>query len=348
MKTLNKVSPKKLYEIQQLSTEINNICKDDIDIYLDLGAGLVISYLIILFKMYIPLIFSIPQGYLSQMLYENYNYKILGLEADDKRRMAALARQDKYYPASKDKVKYVTLFIKDTSAEFILEQIGHHFEVNPSSVSIGIIGLHACGDLTLTAIRLYYNLRNARKLIIMPCCYHKLSYENESFGTFNNIPASLKMRNIFLNNKLNPKMINRPFLRLACQETATRWNNKCRDEHEKQGALMYERALIEAILSPEEIVVKSRTKNNELNGNLSFENLTNKFNLKKKMYKSSLDWESHHEDKYNRIVKQYPNGRKLSIYLLCLQNAIQVVLMLEEVAYIHHCILKLSLFLDNM
>lgn len=263
------------------------------------------------------------------MLHENYNYKILGLEADDKRRTAALARQDKYYPTSKDKVKYVTLFIKDTSGEFILEQIGHLFGIDPSSVSIGIIGLHACGDLTLTAIRLYYNLRNARKLIIMPCCYHKLSYENESLGTFNNIPASSKMRNIFLNNKLNPNIINRPFLRLACQETATRWNNKGRDEHEKQGAFMYERALIEAILSPEEFVVKSKTNNNELNRNLSFVYLINKYNLKKKMDKSSLDWETQHEDKYNLIVEQYPNGCKLSIYLLCLQNAIQVVLILK-------------------
>lgn len=38
-----------------------------------------------------------------------------------------------------------------------------------------MIGLHACGDLAVTGLKLYLDLTQVSALILVPCCYHKMA-----------------------------------------------------------------------------------------------------------------------------------------------------------------------------
>ena len=40
-----------------------------------------------------------------------------------------------------------------------------------------IVGLHACGDLTCTALRMYTSLPKATAMCVVGCCYHHISEE---------------------------------------------------------------------------------------------------------------------------------------------------------------------------
>lgn len=217
------ISPKKCHEIEQLSCQIYDICKTNIDIIIDMGCGL---------------------GYLSQVLNEKYHYKVLGIEADPQRVKTAQLRQQKYFEKSKNSVKYVQHFIGPSSIDFITNEIGKLFLID-SSTKIAIVGLHACADLTLTAIDLFLQLDNISSIIIMPCCYHKMNMIDDE-NSFVNIPKSEALKNVTDFREI----LCRPFLRLASQQSAVRWKKMNETEHRDHGWSMFERSALENILSP--------------------------------------------------------------------------------------------------
>lgn len=49
------------------------------------------------------------------------------------------------------------------------------FGVETKDFQFGIVGLHPCGDLGPTLIRLYNNLPNIKFINVAGCCYMKLS-----------------------------------------------------------------------------------------------------------------------------------------------------------------------------
>lgn len=97
-----RMSVKKLYEIENMSKLINEVCKDEVTTLVDLGSGL---------------------GYLDEYLHTSYGYKIIGLEGSKKNQEQAVRRQEKYYAESIGKVKHVHHFITMESGEFILNQV---------------------------------------------------------------------------------------------------------------------------------------------------------------------------------------------------------------------------------
>lgn len=187
-------------------------------------------------------------GYLSESLRQQFNYKILGLEADEQRVKAAQLRQRKYFPESTDDVKYTEHFIDSSSAQFIVDTIRTHF---PRSNRLAIIGLHACADLTIAAIQLFLAMDSVQKLLIMPCCYHKMKMMDDT--SFHNIPLSNAMRNA---SDCWPSVLNRPFLRLASQQTAVRWRTQTEVEHRRHGRNMFERAALDGTLTAGRIYQK--------------------------------------------------------------------------------------------
>lgn len=222
------VNSKKLYEINYLTEKIHEICSNDIDILIDFGSGL---------------------GYISQILYEKYNYKILGLELDNERVMQANRCQEKGYAESiKTKsIYYVQHIITAESSNYIENQLQKYFQITKDT-KIAIIGLHACADLTVDAIKIFLNMKVVTKMVIMPCCYHIMKMKNPiefplntKNDTFVNIPISEEMQK-FAN------LINRPFLRLAGQQTTYRWKTLSEAKHKQQGNNMFERGIIECII----------------------------------------------------------------------------------------------------
>lgn len=226
---INGVGPKKLHEIIKLSAEIHNniICENGetmiANIFLvDLGCGL---------------------GYLSQMLNERYGYKVLGIESDGNRVATAKKRQLKLFPGSVGQVHYVQHFVQsDLSIAFIRAELESRFSPEPN-VRFALIGLHSCGDLTVSALQLYLNMADVQTITIMPCCYHKMQF-CVSGDRFENIPLSETMRNS--NNWDN--VLGRPFLRLASQQTAARWRDLTAQAHTEHGRNMFRRAAVQASL----------------------------------------------------------------------------------------------------
>lgn len=174
---------------------------------------------------------------------------MLGLEADTSRVQSARKRQQQYFPTSLEFVKYESHFISQTSFEFIMATVHKHFPTTGHSYRIGLVGLHACADLTVTAVRLACsNAAVIKTLIIMPCCYHKM--EQVGDNGFVNFPLS-KALGETMTNRSQEHIFGRPFLRLACQQSVRHLQGMTEAEHRVHGNEMFTRALVDAILGPD-------------------------------------------------------------------------------------------------
>lgn len=204
------------------------------------------------------------QGYLSEYLREQHPFKILGLECDTQRVESAIKRQVKFFATSTNHVKYRQHFITESSMAFIKEQI--RIEFNLERPKIGLIGLHACGELTVDALKLAANEPLVQGLVIMPCCYHRMALVTET--TFRSFPLSASLQSIMDNvtdtaTTRSPTcaplgtsagrtlsslpIFHRPFLRLACQQSVKHWQRMSEVEHLMHGHRMYTRSLAGAL-----------------------------------------------------------------------------------------------------
>ncbi|XP_037295747.1 protein RRNAD1-like [Manduca sexta] len=184
------VSAKKKHEIVYLAREIKYSCKQiDCNVVVDFGSGL---------------------GYLDQLLYEITNFKVLGLECNEGHYAGAKKRQRKYHENSIHNVKYIKHRVTEQSDWNIKQFLNDKFG---DSNMFCITGLHACADLTIDAINIFLKMEEAKALILMPCCYHRM---NENSGKFHNFPLSNCLKNVFAKYE-DLDCLNVPFLRLAAQ-----------------------------------------------------------------------------------------------------------------------------------
>ncbi|XP_073811666.1 methyltransferase-like protein 25B [Musca autumnalis] len=290
--------------------------------------------------------FGCGLGYLSEILYKlNDNYLILGLESDPLRVLAAKKRLQEYMPQAKGSILYCQQFITDNSKDFISERVKELLQSNycqskdtlrrPPPARQAIIGLHACADLTITSMKLFLHMAEVRHLVIMPCCYHKMEMCAATLK-FCNFPLSRSLQKAVVSSQdggdgdvINNyvKYLNRPFLRLACQQTLKRWQNCSAEQHSLHGREMFLRAMAEALPRKEtEIVVKCKEKINLLKEKiLDFNTFRQLYHLQstKLVEASMVDWSLEHEREFNALLEQYPNGEKLAEGLTCLQTSIQ-------------------------
>lgn len=187
------LGPKKKHEIVHMTKEIMNLCiESDCNIVVDFGSGL---------------------GYLDQLLNKICGFKVLGLECNGAHHVSATNRQNKYHENTNDSVKFEIHTIKDDSDIAIREIIHEKFE-NPGNICL--TGLHACADLTVTAMNLFIKIPEAKAMIIIPCCYHKMEVVDKNSEQFNNFPLSDSLKSVF--ERYNCwEYMRTPFLRLAAQ-----------------------------------------------------------------------------------------------------------------------------------
>ncbi|XP_068622047.1 methyltransferase-like protein 25B [Battus philenor] len=191
------LGPKKKHEIVYLATEIAKLCeKIGCDTVVDFGSGL---------------------GYLDQVIFDITNYNVLGLEANENHYVGAKKRQNKYHIDSTDSVKFIRHRITDQSN---LNLEGFLNDKFPNYKNFCITGLHACADLTVDAMNIFLKMPDAKSMILMPCCYHKMRLENLSDEKFANFPLSNCLKEKFL-KKSGFEYMRVPFLRLAAQPHLT-------------------------------------------------------------------------------------------------------------------------------
>ncbi|KAH8350093.1 hypothetical protein KR084_007998 [Drosophila pseudotakahashii] len=305
------ISAKKIQEIKQFAAHIYDHCAD-VQVVVDLGAGL---------------------GYLSQAFYElKPNCIILGLEANMARVESARQRCLRLLPQNSEKsIKYQQKLINADSEAYIIEQTSELADKNgcPELNIISMIGLHACADLSINAMRLFLKMPRVHCLHIMPCCYHKLDVVSHDEDTdaivFANFPLSAALGKS-VKKCLTPPFLNRPFLRLACQRSSFHWwRNSTEGAHKEHGDRLYMRAMAEAIHQSNEFVKPRKNAVPTPNSQINFFELKRGFQLLEKGTGLSVEWKPSHEVRFLEISARYTNGEgpKLAEGLTCLQVAMQ-------------------------
>lgn len=291
-KPVKKMSIKKQYEIENVSITIDNILKGNDTEIIDFGCGL---------------------GYIGLHLFEQFGYKSLGIEGCEDRIEKAKERQEKYHKKSKGKVKFAQHFITDSSADFILSQVDEVADLT-------IFGLHGCGDLTVTAMKLFLEMPRVTKLIFMPCCYHKMSATSSADAdVFNLFPLSNELKEILKNY---PNFLNRPFLRLAGQQSPAKWEDLTSEDHWIHGKNMFERAIVEPLLDVDETT--KRVNNATFPENrVTFDDIKLKYQLMEKSSGNPKEWLQIHSQRFVEMREKFPDGEEISEKLFCLQTTIQ-------------------------
>lgn len=314
---VRKISVKKQYEIENVSKLINEICNGELNYLIDFGSGL---------------------GYLTHYISDKYGFHALGLEGSDDRVEKARQHQQKYFPNSIGKVKHEQHFITSQSEKFILDTLDN--DVN----DLIIFGLHGCGDLTVTAINLFLTMKKVQKIVFMPCCYHKMTPKDENYFEFNHFPLSEELKKLL---EKYPRFLNRPFLRLAGQQSPSKWKDMTEKDHWIHGKNMFERALVEALIMDGETT--KRVKNVVFpDGLVTFDDIKIKYQLLDKSSGNSKDWTTEHEDKFKEMRQKYEEGELMSERLFCLQTTIQSIcenlVLIDRINYIREQSQRLNLY----
>lgn len=204
------------------------------------------------------------QGYVCQMLHYLYGYRVLGLERDKENVNRACIRQKKLYPESLTKVKYIHCDVTHDSADMIESILQQEF---PSFTNACLIGLHACGDLSASASRIFCKIKSIKLFILISCCYHKLSISKniqtllQEKQYFHNFPTSNCLREtIAMHNFDIGQFLRIPFLRLACQESTDKWHGMSKEKHDEHSFHVLARAVLELYSQQNNLVLKKKVR----------------------------------------------------------------------------------------
>ena len=160
--SISLMTQKKKYEVQLLGNFIINEAKNkNINTIIDIGCG---------------------KGYLTNYISMNSNLRTIGIEGDENFTNKMMLRINKIEQIINkentiiNKAEGYTSFLtyKTTPEEFkTICKINNNEDII-------LTGLHPCGDLTPTLMRLFKNIDQIKALIFIGCCYNKLS-ENPNY-----------------------------------------------------------------------------------------------------------------------------------------------------------------------
>ncbi|KAK0175179.1 hypothetical protein PV327_008952 [Microctonus hyperodae] len=242
------LTSKKQHEVSHLVNFIHEKCKaEKIHTIVDFGSGL---------------------GYICQALNHLFGYRVVGLESNREIYNNACTRQLELFPDSSNDVTYLHCQVNFENFEENIQLLKHHIS-NPDE-KICMIGLHSCGDLAVASAFAFRSIQQSKLLIMMSCCYHKLEmFENKMkyFGISSSFRHAMKNHNckINLNSTTDERheimdIFNRPFMRLACQESARRWEEMSDHDHQQHAFCVLSRAVLELFVHENDITLKKTVK----------------------------------------------------------------------------------------
>ena len=162
--SISLMTQKKKYEVQLLGNFIIKEAKNkNINTIIDIGCG---------------------KGYLTNYISMNSNLRTIGIEGDENYTNKMILRINKIEQiinkeniiTNMNKAEGYTSFLtyKTTPEEF------KSISKIKDNENVILTGLHPCGDLTPTLMRLFKNIDQIKVLIFIGCCYNKLS-ENPNY-----------------------------------------------------------------------------------------------------------------------------------------------------------------------
>ncbi|XP_023165199.2 protein RRNAD1 isoform X2 [Drosophila hydei] len=164
------VKPKKAHEIKRMAAICARSCQQTSTMFvIDFGAGV---------------------GHLARVLGYGYGINVCCLEMQTALNEQALAIDaklesvaTKHLDASetthfKRPAHLTQRLSNDTTPEHFIESIRQAFQLSDTDFSFGIIGLHPCGDLSATLMRMFLSCKQAKFLNFVGCCYQKMSTQS--------------------------------------------------------------------------------------------------------------------------------------------------------------------------
>lgn len=162
------MSEKKEHECSILAPLVADTCRSHgVANIVDVGAGL---------------------GYLGNVLKFHFSINSLNIEGNPTQHARSTNRAQKiegklarlHESQSTDlQIPSVNFFLTHESNPMDLEQCMRGAEESASMLDapLGLVGLHACGDLSVFILKLFSVWKNARALVNIGCCYHKVQRE---------------------------------------------------------------------------------------------------------------------------------------------------------------------------
>ncbi|KAK2191903.1 hypothetical protein NP493_43g06009 [Ridgeia piscesae] len=273
------MNPKKIHEVSQMAAVVDKLCKEcAVRHIVDIGSGL---------------------GYLGQVLSADYGYRVLGLEGVNTRTHSA-EQQVRKKELSNTDFRSVTFTLCDTDECFTeFHQMLHNELLDeeclkgdkslveeasqsqqeqnmtqkalepgitdksqgPQGMPLCMMGLHCCGDLTPTMLRLLTRTTDIDCLVCVGCCYHNMTCtDSQEYKSF---PMSSKLRAVMKHaQEKHPEWhLNTFALRLAAQETRARWQRQTSADHEYHVKNVAFRGIVELFCQTEDsVLTKTRRR----------------------------------------------------------------------------------------
>ncbi|OXU19287.1 hypothetical protein TSAR_002749 [Trichomalopsis sarcophagae] len=328
---LKKLSIKKQHEIFHLAHLVHKQCSSqNLSCIVDLGSGL---------------------GYISQLLNHVYGYQVLGLESNAQNVQTAKIRQNTLFPESLSSVKYVCSNVTRDSAKSIEVLLQQQFG---ETGNICLIGLHACGDLSVYMSQVFQEMKKAQLLVLISCCYHKLtlshthkdcnsSEESEYFEYFPLSETFIKAIN-FTETDVG-KLFRRPFLRLACQETSDRWKTMSLEAHQEHSFHVLARAILELYSAENELILKKLVRKATRKSQCSkfdiyLQDCTQRYSYVKQIgdQEIGIPWDEKMKSAimalWNINAKQQKNVELYTALQLILQNAAESLVLYDRLCFL--------------
>ncbi|XP_066270916.1 methyltransferase-like protein 25B [Branchiostoma lanceolatum] len=245
------MTPKKKHEVSYLASVVRDTCrKTSCSTVIDIGSGL---------------------GYLGQVLHHQCGLQVVGVEAQASHVHGAQRRIKSQGKDADTQIQTVNLKLEDTSScihdlELLISSLQQSPSKDQNQTDVinrnndleredgtCMVGLHCCGDLCPTMLKMFVSVERLKCLVCVSCCYHGMSVTDPDSrpSCFMNFPLSRTVK-----EKL--KKVGRDFpdwqlnvfaMRLAAQETQARWACQTHEDHQFHTRSVAYRAILEHVVT---------------------------------------------------------------------------------------------------
>ncbi|XP_047140547.1 methyltransferase-like protein 25B isoform X4 [Hydra vulgaris] len=150
------IKPKKRHELSLLPQVINNVCKEtNSTTVVDVGSGL---------------------GHLSRILAYQYGYNVTAIEMTG-HRLPVAEKYDNKSQINETSAREINGFVVSDSC--ILNNSVSFFKKTENVEHCVLIGLHTCGDLASTMMKVFKSTQSIKGLVSVSCCYMRMSLKED-------------------------------------------------------------------------------------------------------------------------------------------------------------------------
>nr|CDS25913.1 hypothetical protein HmN_000625200 [Hymenolepis microstoma] len=192
----------------------------------------------------------LPRRVMQRLGTECSNILGIAVEADPKLHSTALSMESKELEPKKRLIRVLARIEKSTIDQF-RGQLSEVISADGRDGGYILCGLHCCGDLSEAALKVFHMDSNAQGIVLVSCCYHKMSLRDSGCQSFS-FPLSSELRSALQryppSTEKSLKMT--VALRLACQWSPQQWSCWSLSKVYEHRVRVFIRSLLEVYLNP--------------------------------------------------------------------------------------------------